>query len=495
MPDARAILAGELQGDEKRVVLIHRGRRLALGEFRRDIDSFAKGLTSHLQTGDLLAIDLPNGPAILALILACFRTGVVPVPLSPGLKWSELEPILQKARPRAFISHRKFSGAQLNCLANCVPEFWIMPDGSSPFLAADASSGFASLPADPERLALVLHTSGSSGLPKGVKLAYRSLRHILDYRLHHCQLGPDSLAVVASCLSQTVGLYQSLALLASGGLLVLLDSYEIEAMADAVNQYAPSHLVMVVDPWDKLLHHPKINAHSLRRLRFAAASADKLTPLVQQRFADLTGRQLRSSYGLTESSWAIINPATDPSQALALGQASPGVEIRLLDDARQRVKTGLVGQIHIRSPRNLLGYLHDESATQAILQDGWLATGDLAWQDSSGTYWFAGRCKDIIVLATGDLVAPAEVEAVLSAHPAVKACLVAARTSDRGSLLPWAWVVPAREVSTDEVQQYLRQRLSDYKLPVGIEFVAMLPTGLSGKIQRPAAGEVTLKTG
>ncbi|HKX57437.1 MAG TPA: fatty acid--CoA ligase family protein, partial [Xanthomonadales bacterium] len=278
-----------------------------------------------------------------------------------------------------------------------------------------------------------------------------------------------------------------LALLACGGLLVLLESYEIEAMAEAVNQYAPTHLIMVVDPWDKLLHHPKITAHSLRRLQFAAASADKLTPLVQRRFADLTGRQLRSSYGLTESSWAMVNPATDPSQALAVGQPSPGVEVRLLDDAGQQVKTGTVGQIHIRSPRNLLGYLHDEPATLAILQDGWLATGDLAWQDSSGIYWFAGRCKDIIVLATGDLVAPAEIEAVLSTHPAVKACLVAARTSERGSLLPWAWVVPTRETTSAEMQQYLRQRLSDYKVPVGIEFVDTLPVGLSGKIQRPAA--------
>jgi long-chain acyl-CoA synthetase len=487
MPDSGSILAGEVPGDEQHVVLIHKGQPVSRGDFRRDIDRYANGLSGHLQPGDLLAIDLPNSPAILALILACFRTGVVPMPLSPGLKWPELERMLQKARPDAFVTRRALTEVQLHSPAMNLRKVWLMPDGKSPFPATAGPVHFKPVPDDPERLALALHTSGSSGLPKGVMLAYRSLRHILDYRLNHCELGPDSVAVVASCVSQTVGLYQSLALLASGGQIVLLESYATEAMAEAVNRYAPTHMIMVVDAWDKLLHHPTINAHSLRRLRFAAAGADKLTPLVQQRFTELTGRALRSSYGLTESSWAIINPATDPQQALALGQPSPGVEIRLLDDAGQPVKTGSVGQIHIRSPRNLLGYLHDEAATRAILNNGWLTTGDLAWQDNEGTFWFAGRSKDIIVLATGDLVAPAEVEAVLCTHPAVKACLVAAQASERGSLLPWAWVVPAVETTAVELQQYLRERLSDFKVPAGIEFVTTLPTGLSGKIQRPAA--------
>ncbi len=487
MPDADDILAGSLPGDDGRIVLVHQGRSVSLGEFRQMVDGYACCLSGQLRTGDLLAIDLPNGPALLALILGCFRTGVVPVPLSPALKWPELETILQKARPRAFVTQRVLDESQIHSLGRWVADTWHMPGGQLVLAQNEESAAIRTAPADPERLALVLHTSGSSGLPKGVMLAGRSLLHILDYRLNHCELGPDSIAVVASCVSQTVGLYQSLAMLAGGGLMVLLESYEIETLVRAVNQYRPSHMIMVVDAWDKLLHHPDINSGSLARLRFAAAGADKLTPLVQQRFTELTGHTLRSSYGLTESSWALVNPGGDPQQALALGQTSPGVEIRLLDPDGQQVEAGTVGQIHIRSPRNMLGYLNDPDATRAILKDGWLTTGDLAWQDDSGCYWFAGRCKDSIVLATGDIVAPAEVEAVLSSHPAVKACLVVARTSDRGSLVPWAWVVTGRATSAAEIEQFLRQRLSDYKVPVGIEFVASLPVGLSGKIQRPAA--------
>ncbi len=487
MPDAGNILAGRLPGDDQRIVLVHQGRSVSLGEFRQMVDSYACSLSGHLQTGDLLAIDLANGPALLALILACFRTGVVPVPLSPALKWPELETILQKAGPRAFITRRVLDESQIHSLGRWVADTWHMPGGQPAFTETEKSAVVRTAPSGPERLALVLHTSGSSGLPKGVMLACRSLRHILDYRLNHCELGPGSVAVVASCVSQTVGLYQSLAMLAVGGLMVLLESYETETLVRAVNQHRPTHLIMVVDAWDKLLHHPDINSESLGRLRFAAAGADKLTPLVQQRFMELAGRPLRSSYGLTESSWALVNPGSDPQHALALGRTSAGVEIRLLDSEGQPVEAGTVGQIHVRSPRNMLGYLHDPDATRAILKDGWLTTGDLAWQDDSGCYWFAGRCKDSIVLASGDIVAPAEVEAVLSSHPAVKACLVVARESGRGSLLPWAWVVARWETSAAELQHFLQQRLSDHKVPVGFEFVPSLPVGLSGKVQRPAA--------
>ncbi|HET6564038.1 MAG TPA: class I adenylate-forming enzyme family protein, partial [Xanthomonadales bacterium] len=435
MSAASDLLAGALCGDDHRIVLVHHGREITLGEFRLEISDFAQGLAHHLQAGDLLAIDLPNGPAILALLLACFRTGIVPMPVSPALKWPELKQILDRARPKGLITHRTISGDQREALGACVRNVWLMQPADSPIPVPPGPPLPITTPStDPERLALVLHTSGSTGLPKGVMLANRSLKHILQYRLDHCELGPDSVSVVASCVSQSVGLYQCLALLAAGAKIVLLDSYELEIMVEAVKQHSPSHLVMVVGAWDQLLHHPAINAHSLRRLRFASAGADQLTARVQRRSVALTGRSLRSSYGLTESSWAIINSSMEPGNALALGKPSPGVDIRLLNNEGDVVTPGAVGQIHIRSPRNLLGYLHDASATQAILNDGWLVTGDLARQDHDGVYWFVGRCKDMIVLSTGDNVSPAEVEAVLCTHPAVKACLVTGRRSSKGSL-------------------------------------------------------------
>jgi long-chain acyl-CoA synthetase len=281
-----------------------------------------------------------------------------------------------------------------------------------------------------------------------------------------------------------VGLYQSLALLAAGARIVLLDSYDIEPLVQAVNEHHPSHLILVVSAFDQLLHHPQLQPDALRRLCFAAAGADRLTPRVQQRFAALTGTALRASYGLSESSWALVNDGKRADKTLALGRPCPQVSIELRRADGSCVSPGETGEIHIRSPRTLLGYLNDPQLTARVLRDGWLATGDLGYQDADGYYWFAGRSKDLIVLASGDNVSPVEVEEVLRSHPAVNACMVTARAQN-GSPVPWAFVVANAPITARALHDFLAERLSDFKLPAAIDLVDELPLGPSGKIQRP----------
>jgi acyl-coenzyme A synthetase/AMP-(fatty) acid ligase len=148
------------------------------------------------------------------------------------------------------------------------------------------------------------------------------------------------------------------------------------------------------------------------------------------------------------------------------------------------VSPGETGEIHIHSPRTLLGYLHDPQLTAQVLRNGWLATGDLAHQDADGWYWFDGRSKDLIVLGSGDVVSPAEVEAALRCHPKVSACLVTAHTSAEGSQLPWAFVVCSEPTSPEALRDFLGERLSAFKVPQRIELVSELPVGRSGKIRR-----------
>jgi len=488
MPEPDELLAGRLDGSAGRVALIQHDRVFTRGELAGMVSRFAGGLQRELTRGDLLALWLPNGPELLALILACFRTGIVPMPLPPGLKWPELRQILSRALATGMAASATAVGQNAAELARLVGKLWLVPTGGVGATTLTGPAMVRTPPgADPDALELVLHTSGSSGPPKGVKLSHESIRHLLAYRLTCTGLGPDSVSVVASCLSQSVGLYQSLALLAARATIVLLDDYDLEPLATAVDRYRPTHLIMVVGAFDRLLHHPRITARSLADCSFAIAGADRLTPRVQERFRALTGRPLRASYGLTESSWALINDGHRSDKCLALGRLSPDVAIRLLDPHGHPVAPGEVGEIHIRSPRNLLGYLHDEESTRAVLAAGWLATGDLAYEDPEGDFWFAGRSKDLIVLASGDNVSPAEIEQALLSHPAVAGCVVTG-SSAAGSEVPWAFVTRAREISGEALRDFLRERLSDYKVPARIEFVTELPVGLSGKIQRRTLG-------
>lgn len=485
------ILDATLAGRSHKVALIHRGREFSYQDLRSEVSRLACGLREKVGPGALLALWLPNGPEILCLYLACLKAGVVPMPLHVGMKWPELRRILAHAPVADLITSKTI----IDDFAADLSEtglrriYLIERDRpSKPWRSCaeltENDGIFEQVPKSADRLSLVLHTSGSKGHPKGVMLSYRSLNHILHYRLAHTQLAPDSVSIVASCLTQSVGLYQSLALLAAGGTMVLLESYDVDAMAECVNRYRPTHLIMVVNAFDRLLHHPAITPASLRNIRFAAAGADRVTARVQDRCIALTGRPLRVSYGMTESSWALVNPGERLDKRLALGKPCPDVVIELRGRDGGEAANHEVGEIFIRSPRNMLGYLGDEQLTRDTLADGWIASGDLAYRDDDGYYWFAGRKKNLIVLSTGDNVSPVEVENAILGHPGVSGCAVVGVSAPDGSEVPCAFVTrldPA--LSAAALEAFLRERISDFKLPRRIEFLSELPVGLTGKIR------------
>lgn len=442
-----------------KAALVYGERTLTYGELHAEVGRLASGLRSGAAAGEPCALWLPNGPELLCLILACLESGVVAMPLHHGMKWLEVEGVLARGRVRRLITAHDYRGLR-----------------GEPRSIGSACS--------PEDACLVLHTSGSKGFPKSVLLSAASVEHILRYRLDHTMLRSESVSVVASCLTQSVGLYQSLALLAAGATIVLLDDYDPDRLVDALHRHRPSHLIMVVEAFDRLLHHPKISPESVRSLVFASVGADRVTERVQRRFIALAGRPLRVSYGLTESSWALVNSGDRVDKCLALGRPCPGIAIRLCDAEGRDVAPGEVGEIHIRSPRTMLGYLHDEASTRDVLVDGWLASGDLARRDDEGWYWFAGRKKSTIVLPSGDNVSPAEVEDALLCHAGVSACAVVGVESPEGGTAVWALVVRENgEPPADAIQAFLRGRLSDHKIPARIVFVPRLPVGLTGKIR------------
>ncbi len=506
--DVRDIAQPGRTAPRDKLALVFRDRRYTYGELAAESARLARGLSRRLAPGELLALWLPNGPELLCLYLACLRTGIVPVPLHREMTPPEVGAILRSSRAKVLIT----SGSLL-----AEAEHAITPNSAQRIyvIGAPARAGcrdyeelrreagaIAPHRGSADSTGFVLHTSGSDGRAKGVMLSWRNLNEILDLRLSHTGLGPDSVSVVASCLTQSVGLHQSLALLAAGGTLVLLEGYDIERMVDAIRRYRPTHLIMVVNAFDRLLHHPAIDAASLASVRFAAVGADRVTRRVQERFIALTGRPLHVSYGMSESSWAIVNLDGRSDKCLALGKPAPGVALRLVDEQGLEVPTGATGEIRIRSPRTMLGYLHDPALTRAAFTDGWLHSGDLAWRDDEGYFWFAGRSKHIIVLASGDNVSPVEIEQAILGHAGVARCLVTAATApEDGSDVPCAFVVRAdASLCAGGLLDYLRPRLGACKLPREIIFVEELPVGPTGKLRRahrenPGREAVTAVTG
>lgn len=466
-----AIPHAEAARDE-RPALIFGDRVVSHRELGAEVARLAAGLRARFAPGDVLALWLPNGPELLCLVLACFRAGVVPLPLHGGMKSAEVASILTRTAPRALLGAPDLRPP---------PPFLVYAD-----LPGDGDGGGDHRGA-PGDVVLVLLTSGSNGLPKAVQLSRTALQQVLRHRIATMRLAADSVSVVGSCLTQSVGLYQSLALLAAGGKIVLLPDYAPDPLVAAVHRHAPTHLVMAVEAFDRLLHDPRVTPDSLRSLVFACAGADRVTRRVRDRYAALTGASLHSSYGLTESSWALLNAGRRADKLLALGRPAAGVALRILDAHGRDAADGEIGELHVKSPRTMLGYRNDEALTRATLKAGWLATGDLAWRDADGWYWFAGRAKNLIVLASGDNVSPVEVENAILGHPAVDKCVVVGHTDGDGAEVPCAYVQRRdAALSREALLEFLRVRLSDFKLPREVRFVPELPLGLTGKVRRDA---------
>lgn len=482
--------------------IIYRNNVFSYDDLTALISSLSEDLDRDFKSSDIVALWLPNSPALICLMLACMKSGIIPIPIHYGMKWPEVDAILKHTKVTHLITSEKLiksrgedpPSSNLPCIYTIDPDLADKKDSRYKIAINNQYPGTID-PFKPDKLALILLTSGSNGSPKAVMLSHDNLTHILNYRLQHTGLNPDSTSIVASCLSQSMGLYQTLALLAAGATLTLLESYDTDQIVSLMGACRPSHLIMSVDAFDKLLHHKNIESEYFSNIAFAAAGADRVIPQLQKRFIELTGKPLCISYGLTESSWALINSGFDIDKCLAMGKPCPDIEIRLLDGNGGEVLVGEIGEIRIRSPRTMLGYLNDEALTSTAIINGWLTTGDLAYQDSDGYYWFAGRSKNLIVLRSGDNVAPAEIENVILGHPAITNCVVIGHHLSDTSEVPWALVVRRdNTLSKETLLEYLHSQLTNYKIPYNITFVSELPIGLTGKIHTASAKKLIISS-
>ncbi|OOZ16476.1 hypothetical protein BOW35_12680 [Solemya velum gill symbiont] len=451
----------------------------------------------YFKSNELVALWLPNCPELLYAYISGFQAGVISMPLHHDYKFPEVKSILRKSACRHLIVlNNQLDDEILNELDDVeLDQVWGIENGVlHPLLPgmkeSRANISHVNRPVGPESIGLVLHTSGSTGQSKGVMISRSSLMHIIQGRIECAEIDEHSVAIVASSLVHSVGLYQALAFLSTGSSFVLMQSYEVSCLSHTINNIQPTHLIMVVSAFEKLLMHPLIKASSFKNIKFSSVGADRVTSTVQEKYYSITGKTLSASYGMTELSWMIIHNSPDPDISEALGRPAPGVEIKLLDQEGNEVKEGEVGEIYARSPKQMEGYLNDPDMTQRSVLDGWVKSGDLALKDVNGIYWFIGREKDLIVLHSGDTVSPVEIEQEILKVPGVRGCVVIGmRVQDEYthslSEVPWAFITHNAAVpESDEILRHLGKRISDYKLPRKLIFLDHLPEGMSGKVIR-----------
>lgn len=420
--------------------------------------------------GDRVLLNLRNSRELAIAYYSCFKAGAIAVPLRRGSSADEIAQIAGICQPRIGLTHTALPAVHLPSMP------WLTLDEHWP-----AAAGPGRLPTvDADGIAVIIHTSGTTGRERGVAHTHRSLRGLLN--AYPGSLRTGIATVIPLPLVHSYALFTLVSMISTGGTVILLDEPDPETMLDAIDRHAAKMAIATPS-----IAHALTEAQARAPRRLAALShinvSGDIVPLeLQQRFNQVFGSRMRRTYGSSEMG-PIAGESIGIVAANSLGFPFPGVEIRILDESGRDVPAGQVGEIVARSSSMASGYWREDAATAAAFRDGYWHTGDLGFRDQTMRLYFAGRKKELIVRA-GQNISPIQIEEILRRHPAVADVAVWGIPDAVLGQSVAAWVIPKAPVSAEQLCDFVRPQVSELKRLERVFFVATLPRTTVGKVRR-----------
>jgi len=458
------------------------GRAVAYGELPGEIAAAAGGLArAGHAPGEVVGVVLPNVPEFAVVFHGTLERGGVVTPVNPALTRAEMAKQLADARARYVITSAELAPA----VTEAARDARVMVVGT-PELRGPAFTPEPSAPAD---LAALPYSSGTTGFPKGVMLTHRNLTaNIVQVEgVFKCDEDDVLLAVLPYFHIYGLTVNMNFAL-ARGATVVTMQRFDLQGFLEAIEAHRVTRAFLVPPILLALAKHPLVDRHDLSSLDLIVSGAAPLDPGIATAVAERLGCRVIQGYGLTETSPVTHLPPEGPgveAKPGSVGPPLPGTECRAVDiESGEPLGPGADGEIVIRGPQVMRGYLRDAAATAvAIDADGWFHTGDIGHVDGDGWLFVVDRLKELIKVR-GLQVAPAELEAVLQAHPAVADAAVVPSPDRHGGEAPKAFVVLRHEVELDDLRAYVGDRVARHKRIRRIEAVDAIPRSPSGKILR-----------
>ena len=495
IPLADFVLArASARGDRPALIDSSTGRTITYAQLTDLVDRAAAALARlGLGRGEVCAIFSPNTPDYAVAVLAVARLGAIVTTASPLSTRDDLIRQFQDSHTRFLFASPAVAATGLEAATAARLErvfTFGAVSGATPFADLLASPGTpppASI--DPHDVVALPYSSGTTGLPKGVKLSHRNLvaNLVQMNAASHLRDGGDTLVAFLPFF-HIYGLEVILLLgLWSGATIVVMPKFELEPYLDLVERYRATVLHVVPPVVLALAKSPVVGGRNFWYIRKLFSGAAPLGADVIAQCCDRVKCTLQQGYGLTEASPGTHVTSDDPSKMKpgSIGQLVPNTECRIVHPATGKdVEPGQDGEFWVRGPQIMLGYLNRPEDTRAMLdEDGWLHTGDIGHADVDGHFFIVDRLKELIKYK-GLQVPPAELEAVLLSHPAVAdAAVVPQKDADAGEI-PRAFVVLKAPASAEELMAFVAERVAPYKKIRRLEFIDAIPKSPSGKILR-----------
>jgi acyl-CoA synthetase (AMP-forming)/AMP-acid ligase II len=469
-------------------------RRFTYGEYGETVERLARGLVAAgLQPGETLAIYLPNSWEFCAAYHAATLAGGLATLLNPSYREREVRYQLENSAAAMLITDGRVRGMNLSGIP-ALRRVYITGGDFSELLRPAAAPLPSPQQTSQQAIAALPYSSGTTGLPKGVMLSHFNLVANI-YQI----IGPDGSAFrhddVLLCFLPLYHIYGLNVVLSPpmvlGSTIVLMPRFDTGAAVRLITDQGITCMPCVPPILNAFCQAVEQGAFPRQhQVGWVKSGAAPLAPELACRFTELTGIKVVQGYGMTEASPVTHVGYLDAERYRpdTIGQPLAETECRILDENDAQVATGERGELVMRGPQFMLGYWKEPQATASVLRDGWYWSGDVATCDDAGFYRIVDRRKEMIKYK-GFPVAPAEVEAVLLEHPAVRDCGVVGKRDAAAGELPCAFVVlreghVACGKTADELCDFVAQRLTGYKQPREIRFVESIPRTPSGKVLR-----------
>jgi len=483
----------EEHGDKPALIDGPTGRTVTYAELVGGIRALASGLAARgFGKGDVLAVYMPNLPEYAIAFHGATSAGGKATTMNPLYTASEVKHQLEDSGAKLMVTIGPFLDAAKQAAedAGIGDEVYVVGEGEGAKPFTDLLGDPAEAPEvelDPAKdVAVLPYSSGTTGLPKGVMLTHRNLvANLLQTRATQ-EVDPDDVLIGVLPFFHIYGMQVIMNLgLREGATVITMPRFDLDQFLGLIEERGVTRAYVVPPNALALAQHPAVDEHDVSSLRMIMSGAAPLGAELSEAVQKRTGANTIQGYGLTETSPVTHCVPASGGRPGSIGPPLPNTECRIVDpESGEDVAVGERGELWVRGPQVMKGYLNNAEATAATIDDeGWLHTGDVAVVDEAGEYEIVDRLKELIKYK-GFQVPPAELEALLINHPKVQDVAVIGVADEEAGELPKAYIVPAVELDHDELMAWVGERVAPQKKIRLVEEIEEIPKSPSGKILR-----------
>ena len=430
-----------------------------------------------------IGVMLPTSGATVASFAATWLLGRTVVPLNYLFAREELEYVIRHAELDAVVTATPM-----------LKHFGELPEGVTPIKLDEQRFGpippmFKPLKRRDDHVAVILYTSGTSGKPKGVMLTCANIMANVEQVRNWIDFTPKDCFVSALPQFHSFG-FTAMSVLPAivGCKAVYTARFNAKKIINLIKDHQATTFLAIPSMYAALLHAKSATPEHFASLRFMASGGEPLPDAVYEGYKERFGIRLCEGFGMTETSPATHMCRPHEERRGTVGKPIDGVEQRIINESGNAVGPNVDGELQLRGPNIMAGYFKDPEATAAAIVDGgWMRTGDMARADEEGFTSITGRIKEMLIIG-GENVFPREIEEVLIRHEDVAlAAVIGMQDPSRGEVaLAFVEPIPGTSPDPQELRTFCRDALAGYKVPREIRVIEELPKGATGKVQRRA---------